>query len=68
MSTFVEETIAFSICKKPFKPLELPSGRMKSRGGYQTKTSTQTHGSDIMSKFNKVNIIPSLRHQKSINS
>jgi hypothetical protein len=27
----VGETIAFSICKKPFKPLGLPSGRVKSR-------------------------------------
>jgi hypothetical protein len=27
------ETIAFSICNKPFKPLGLPSGRVKSREG-----------------------------------
>jgi hypothetical protein len=26
-------TIAFSICNKPFKPLGLPSGRVKSREG-----------------------------------
>jgi hypothetical protein len=32
-SSFVGETIAFSICNKPFKPLGLPSGRMKSREG-----------------------------------
>jgi hypothetical protein len=25
----VGETIAFSVCNKPFKPLGLPSGRMK---------------------------------------
>jgi len=30
-SAFVGETIAFSICNKPFKPLGLPSGRVKSR-------------------------------------
>jgi hypothetical protein len=32
-SSFVGETIAFSICNKPFKPLGLPSGRVKSREG-----------------------------------
>jgi hypothetical protein len=26
-------TIAFNICNKPFKPLGLPSGRVKSREG-----------------------------------
>jgi hypothetical protein len=25
--------IAFNVCNKPFKPLELPSGRVKSREG-----------------------------------
>jgi hypothetical protein len=30
-SSFVGETITFSICNKPFKPLGLPSGRVKSR-------------------------------------
>jgi len=30
---------------------------------------TQTHGSDIMSKFNKMNItLTSLKHKKSFNS
>jgi hypothetical protein len=29
----VGETIAFSVCNKPFKPLGLPSGRVKSREG-----------------------------------
>jgi hypothetical protein len=66
------ETIAFSVCNKPFKPLELPRGRVKSREGLpemiprnilkyyvvvKTKSSTQTHGSYIMSRLNKVNII-----------
>jgi hypothetical protein len=70
-SVVVGETIAFSICNKPFKPLGLPSGRVKSREGLpemiptnilkhyvivKTKTSTQTHGSYIMSWLNKVNI------------
>jgi hypothetical protein len=32
-SSFVGETIAFSICNKPFKSLRLPSGRVKSREG-----------------------------------
>jgi hypothetical protein len=32
-SSFVGETIEFSICNKPFKPLGLPSGRVKSREG-----------------------------------
>jgi hypothetical protein len=29
----VGETIAFSVCNKPFKPLGLPRGRVKSREG-----------------------------------
>jgi len=32
-SSFVGETIAFSVFNKPFKPLGLPSGRMKFREG-----------------------------------
>jgi hypothetical protein len=32
-SSVVGETIAFSICNKPFKPLGFPNGRMKSREG-----------------------------------
>jgi hypothetical protein len=32
-SAVVGETIAFSICNKPFKPLRLPRGRVKSRKG-----------------------------------
>jgi len=32
-SSVVGETIAFSICSKPFKPLGLHSGRVKSREG-----------------------------------
>jgi hypothetical protein len=82
-SSFVEETIAFSVCNKPFKPLGLPSGRVKSREGLpgmiptnilnhyvvEKQESTQTHGLDIMSKFNKLNItLISLEHKKSFNS
>jgi hypothetical protein len=67
----VGETIAFSVCNKPFKPLRLPRGRVKSCEGLpkmiptnilkhyvvvKTKTSIQTHGSYIMSRLNKVNI------------
>jgi hypothetical protein len=32
-SSFVGETIAFSVCNKPFKSLGLPRGRMKSCEG-----------------------------------
>jgi hypothetical protein len=32
-SSFVGETIAFSVCNKSFKPRWLPSGRVKSREG-----------------------------------
>jgi hypothetical protein len=32
-SSFVGETIAFSVCNKSFKPLGLPSGLVKSRKG-----------------------------------
>jgi hypothetical protein len=68
----VGETIVFNVCNKPFKPLGLPRGRVKSREGLprmiptniskhyvvvKTKTSTQTHGAYIMSRLNKVNII-----------
>jgi len=56
-SSFVGETIAFSICKnythKHFKVVCY----------FQTMNSAQTYGSYIMSKFNKVNItIISLGH------
>ena len=39
-STVVGETIAFSIYNKPFKPLGITSGRMKSREGLPTMTHT----------------------------
>jgi hypothetical protein len=32
-SSFVGDTIAFSVWNKPFKPLRLPSGGVKSREG-----------------------------------
>jgi len=81
-SSFVGETITFSICNKPFKPLGLPSGRVKSREGlpemiptnieiryYQLskKIHIPTPGSHIMSMFNKINITSSC-YQKSIDS
>jgi hypothetical protein len=54
------ETIAFSVCNKPFKPLGFPSGRVKYRESLpeiiptniealcccQIRISTQTHGGD----------------------
>jgi hypothetical protein len=79
----VGETIAFSVCNKPFKPLGLPSERVKSREGLpgmiptnilkhyvvEKQESTQTHGSNIVSKFNTLNnTLTSLGHQKSFNS
>jgi hypothetical protein len=36
----VGETITFSICNKPFKPLGLPSGRVKSHEGLPGITPT----------------------------
>jgi hypothetical protein len=79
-SSFVGETIAFSICNKPFKPLGLPSGRVKSREGLpemiptnievlycQLSKNLHTYGSYIMNMFNKMNITSS-GHKKSINS
>jgi hypothetical protein len=42
-SSFVGETIAFSICNKSFKPLGLPSGQVnKSREGLPEMISTST--------------------------
>jgi hypothetical protein len=37
------ETIAFSICNKPFKPLSIPSGRVKSRKGFPRMRSTNNY-------------------------
>jgi hypothetical protein len=39
--SFVGETIAFSICNKPFKPLGFPSGRVKSREGLSEMKPTK---------------------------
>jgi hypothetical protein len=39
-STAVEETIAFSICNKPFNPQSIPSGLVKSREGLLAMTTT----------------------------
>jgi hypothetical protein len=67
-STVVGEMIAFSVCNKPFKPLGIPRGRVKSREGLTARIPTQTHGSYIMSKFKKVNItITTSGYQKSFN-
>jgi hypothetical protein len=41
-SSFVGETITFSVCNKPFKPLGIPSGRVKSREGLKEVTPTNT--------------------------
>ena len=34
----MEETIVFSVCNKPFNPLGIPSGRVKSREGLPVMT------------------------------
>jgi len=39
-SAIVGETIAFSICNKPFKPLGIPRGRVKSRMGLTSMIPT----------------------------
>jgi hypothetical protein len=67
----VGETIGFSVCNKPFKPLGLPRGQARSHEGLpemiptnivkyyvvvKTKTFTQTHSCYIMSRLNKMNI------------
>jgi hypothetical protein len=39
----VGETIAFSVCNKPFKPLGIPSGRVKSREGFSGMTPTKNY-------------------------
>jgi hypothetical protein len=41
-SSFVGETIAFSVCNRPFKPLGIPSGRVKSREGLTEVMPTNT--------------------------
>jgi len=41
-SSFVGETIAFSICNKHFKPLGVPSGRVKSREDLPEMIPTNT--------------------------
>jgi hypothetical protein len=41
-SSSMGETIAFSICNKSFKPLGLPSGRVKSREGLSEMIPTNT--------------------------
>ena len=39
-SAAVGETISFSVCNKPFKPLGIPSGQVKSREGLPAMTHT----------------------------
>ena len=39
-SAVVGEINAFRVCNKPFKPLGIPSGRVKSREGLPRKTPT----------------------------
>ena len=40
----MEEMIAFSICNKPFKPLGIPKGRVKSREGLTEMIPTNIIG------------------------
>jgi hypothetical protein len=52
-SFVVGNTIAFSICNKPFKPLGIPSGRVKSREGLTEMLPTNIVHDHIITK-NKV--------------
>jgi hypothetical protein len=81
-STFVGETIAFSVCNKPFKPLGIPSGRVKSCEGFPGMTLTNNYWHYVIngqifshkhmvhtsfSKFNMLNIqTTSSRHPNII--
>jgi len=82
-SAIVGETIAFSICNEPFKPLGILRGRVKSREGLTTMIPTNTLKHYVLTNkdfhtntwfihhehFNKVNItITSSGHQNSFNS
>ena len=49
-SVIVGETIAFSVCNKPFKSLGIPSGRVKSREGLPTMTPTNIFQHYVISK------------------
>ena len=49
-STTMGETIAFSLCSKPFKPLGILSGRMKSCNGLPTMTPTNIFQHYVISK------------------
>jgi hypothetical protein len=49
-SSFVRETIAFSICNKPFKPLGLPRGRVKPREGLPRMIPTNILKHNVVDK------------------
>ena len=49
-SFVVGNTIAFSICNKPFKPLGIPSGRVKSREGLTEMLPTNIVHAHIITK------------------
>jgi hypothetical protein len=44
------DTIAFSICNKPIKPLGLPSGRVKSREGLPKMVPTNTEALMLLTR------------------
>ena len=50
------ETIAFSICNKPFKPIDIPKGRVKSREGLPTMMPTNILQSYYSKKCNIIKI------------
>jgi hypothetical protein len=81
-SSFVGETIAFNICNKPFKPLGLPSGRVKSREGLlemiptnietlcceQERIFYTNHGSYVIGMLKKTNPIININRGSNIKS
>ena len=50
-STIMRATIALSICNKPFKPLGIPDGRVKSREGLPTMTPTSIFQHYVIDKI-----------------
>ena len=51
------ETITFSKCNKPFKPLDIPSGRVKFREGFSGMTPRNNYLDYIIDGQH-----PSLKH------
>ena len=63
-STVMRKTIAFSICNKPFKPLGIPSGQVKSREGLKAMTPTNIFQHYVIGKHELPHNIWSLPHKQ----